>query len=272
MFTFNFEIAIKDEVGFKEEFGTSVAVFFVILGFIEATSGDVPKQGARSRIPTTSKLCCFLYYIKNYPSMRRLRSLFGISVSYICILFMKYRVILLNCGILKLKGIGDSKVILIDGTETPVQRPKVDSVDYYGRKKCFTIKSQIIVDGDSKKVLSIHTCRGSIHDFQLFKLSDLSIPKDCGVIVDSGYIGIKKYHEKSVHPLKKPKNGNLTQEQKEFSTKVSRIRVINENVIGKLKFFKLMAGKFRYCKYLIPSFWSYSCIIAGIYNLNLSLN
>ena len=109
-----------------------------------------------------------------------------------------------------------------------------------------------------------------MHDFKLFKDSYLCIHKNCGVIVDSGYLGIRNFQSKSVYPLNKPKNGSLSDAGKLLSTSVSKIRVLNEHVIGKLKFFKILAGKFRHCNDLILSFWCFSCIVAGIYNLNLS--
>ena len=270
MFTFNFEKAIRKRKMFKREFGTSVVVFYIILGFLESlVDNSSPKQGRKSRISNAVKLCCFLCYLKKYDTMESLGLKFGMCTAYVWKIIQKFKFIFINCDMLSLKGIGDSKVILIDGSETPVEKPRVDPVSYYGRKKCFSIKNQVIVDGYSKEVLSIHTCEGSVHDFKLFKDSDLCIRKDCGVIVDTGYLGIRKFHAKSVYPLKKPKNGSLSGADKLFSRSVSKIRVLNEHVIGKLKFFKILAGKFRHCKDLILSFWCFSCIVAGIYNLNL---
>ena len=196
---------------------------------------------------------------------------FGISTTHVWRIIHEFKFILMNCSVLSLKGIGDAKVIMIDGTDTPVEKPKFDAVDYYGRKKCYSVKSQIVVDGYSKEFLCINTCEGSIHDFKLFKISDLCIPKDCGVIVDSGYVGIRKFHAKSVYPLKKPINGCLSDEERLFSSDVSKIRVLNEHVIEKLKFFKILAGRFRHCSDLVSSFWCFACIVAGIYNLNLRL-
>ena len=132
---------------FKREFGISVIVFYIILGFIESLSdSSKPKQGRRPRISNAAKLCCFLCYLKKYETMESLGLRFGMCTTYVWKIIQKFKFILMNCDMLSLKCIGDSKVILIDGSDTPVERPKVDSVSYYGRKKCFSIKNQVIVD------------------------------------------------------------------------------------------------------------------------------
>jgi IS5 family transposase len=65
------------------------------------------------------------------------------------------------------------------------------------------------------------------------------------VITDTGYLGIKNEHSKSEHPKKKSKNHPLTKKEKRRNKKISQKRVINEHVIGFLKRFRILSGKYR---------------------------
>ena len=268
-----FKRALKYPAKFKRKFGTSIKSFRLLLSYLDSLiDRSKSKQGRKPIISDVTRLCCFLSYLKQYETMDSLSDKFEICTSSVWNVIQDLKFKLYNCDLIALKGTNEAKVISIDGTDTPVEKPGFDPISFYGRKKRYTIKLQVTVDGYSKEVLDIYAGEGSTHDFRLLRNSGLlnCISDDCGVIVDSGYVGIKNYHVKSVYPLKKPKNGILTESQKQFSTRVSKIRVLNEHVIGKLKFFKILAGRFRHCNYLVSSFECFAIIVAGIYNLNLN--
>jgi len=86
------------------------------------------------------------------------------------------------------------------------------------------------------------------------------------VITDTGYQGIKKLHDKSFMPKKKSKKHPLTKEDKMDNQKLARERVVNENVIGMLKRFKIIADKYRNRR---KRFGLRFNLIAGIYNWEL---
>ncbi|PWF94190.1 hypothetical protein SMH99_26090 [Spiroplasma poulsonii] len=47
------------------------------------------------------------------------------------------------------------KTIIIDATETPIQRPKKDkNQSYSGKKKKHTIKTQVIIEQETKKIIA----------------------------------------------------------------------------------------------------------------------
>lgn len=73
-----------------------------------------------------------------------------------------------------------------------------------------------------------------------FKESNVRWTKErCG-ITDSGYTGIKKLQNNTKLPKKSSKKKPLTKEEKEQNRKISSERVVNENVIGSLKRFKII--------------------------------
>ncbi|SPR08124.1 IS5 family transposase ISOt6 [Orientia tsutsugamushi] len=65
------------------------------------------------------------------------------------------------------------------------------------------------------------------------------------MITDTGYQGIQKIHNNSELPKKKSKNNPLTKNDKKNNRRLAGERVVNENVIGMLKRFKIIADKYR---------------------------
>ena len=63
--------------------------------------------------------------------------------------------------------------------------------------------------------------------------------------VDSGYQGIKKLHTNSELPLKSTKKNPLTIEQKKENHVLSSSRVLVENVIRRLKIFRIIGERYR---------------------------
>ena len=62
---------------------------------------------------------------------------------------------------------------------------------------------------------------------------------------DSGYQGILKLHKNSETPKKKPKGGELTADEKCENRRISRDRILIENINAKIKVFKITANKYR---------------------------
>ena len=84
-----------------------------------------------------------------------------------------------------------------------------------------------------------------MHDFKLFKKSKLPLKENTSVEVDLGYIGIDKIHKKCEIPVKKPKNGEISQEDKELNHIKSSSRIIIEQVNAKIKVFQIFSQKYR---------------------------
>jgi len=100
----------------------------------------------------------------------------------------------------------------------------------------------------------------------LFKESGVRFKVETRTITDTGYQGIKKIHVNSDLPKKKTKKCPLTSEDKKNNRRLSSQRVLNENVIGMLKRFKIIADKYRNRR---KRFGLRFNLIAGIYNYEL---
>ena len=87
------------------------------------------------------------------------------------------------------------------------------------------------------------------------------------MLTDTGYQGLQKIHSNSQLPKKKNKKRPLTKEDKQSNRKLSSLRVLNENVIGILKRFKIIEDKYRNRR---KRFGLRFNLIAGIYNYELA--
>lgn len=125
-----------------------------------------------------------------------------------------------------------------------------------------------MVDKKSHKIICTSFCNGKRHDFRLFKESKTHIHPDTDVLVDTGYQGIKKIHSRSALPKKKTKKKPLTKEDKKANRQLASERVLNENVIGVLKRFKIIADRYRNRRKRFALRFN---LIAGIYNWELLL-
>jgi hypothetical protein len=124
------------------------------------------------------------------------------------------------------------------------------------------------VDKKTRKIISTSFSNGRKHDFRLFKESKTYIHSRIKVITDSGYQGIKKIHSNSELPKKRSKKTPLTKEEIKNNKKVSVERIVNENVIGMIKRFKIISDKYRNRR---QRFGLRFNLIAGIYNFEINL-
>ena len=108
---------------------------------------------------------------------------------------------------------------------------------------------------------------GKRHDFRLFKEPGVRIPPKIKALTDTGYQGIGRIHSNSALPKKKTKNNPLTREDKRKNRELSSERALNENVIGVIKRFKIIADRYRNRR---KRFGLRFNLIAAIYNMELA--
>jgi hypothetical protein len=79
----------------------------------------------------------------------------------------------------------------------------------------------------------------------LFKESKTPIHPGTKALTDTGYQGIKKIHVNVALPKKRNEKNPLTKEDKRVNQKLASELVINENVIGILKRFRIISDRYR---------------------------
>lgn len=124
----------------------------------------------------------------------------------------------------------------------------------------------MVVDKNRKKIICTAFCNGKRHDYRLLKESRTFIHPKINVLVDTGYQGLQKVHKRTALPKKRSKRSPLSKEDKLINKEISSKRALNENVIGALKRFKIIADKYRNRR---KRFGLRFNLIAGIYNFEL---
>lgn len=118
------------------------------------------------------------------------------------------------------------------------------------------------------QVICTNFSNGKRHDFRLFKESGVFFQSKTKVLTDTGYQGMQKIHPNSELPQKKRKNVSLTKDEKQKNKELASQRVLNENVIGILKRFKIISDRYRNRR---KRFGLRFNLIAGIYNFELGI-
>ena len=107
------------------------------------------------------------------------------------------------------------------------------------------MKTQVVVDKNTKSIICTNFTNGKRHDFRLYKESKIRLAKNIQAQVDTGFQGIQKLHANSVIPQKRTKKKPLSQDDKKRNREISSSRVLVENVIGFIKRFKILADRYR---------------------------
>lgn len=126
-----------------------------------------------------------------------------------------------------------------------------------------------MADLNTEKILATDFCEGREHDFQLFKHSRYAIASETCLLADSGYQGVLAFHPNSHTPVKKSKLHPLSQEQKASNRDLSRKRILIENIIRRLKIFRILSERYRNRR---KRFGLRFNLIAAICNMELKTN
>jgi len=169
--------------------------------------------------------------------------------------------------VLTLAELADRRA-LIDATEQVVYRAQDNDERkkyYSGKKKAFTLKTQLVTDGEHHIEAISVAVPGALHDKKLCdRVKTVErLPDGCEADADKGYQGLAEQvtlvtlrnvetgEEQQVPriiiqtPFKKPKGQDLTEEQKTFNRQLGAIRVRVEHCIGWVKNWKIIATRFR---------------------------
>jgi hypothetical protein len=141
---------------------------------------------------------------------------------------------------------------VIDGTERRRQRPKDDAQQktyYSGKKKAHTHKNNVIVHPDSRRVCYLsRTVEGKKHDKKICDEEGYTFPPHSVLLQDTGFQGFAPATVIVLQPKKKPKNQELTVEEKWVNRLISSARIIVENIIAGVKRCHIVKSVFRNTK------------------------
>ena len=128
------------------------------------------------------------------------------------------------------------------------------------------MKSQVLVDASSLKILATAHAKGPKHDYALFKERAPRCKPDVWYVADSGYQGLASRHPQSCLPVKKPKGEELSDEAKAHNRALGRFRIAVEHVIRSLKVWRILKETYRNRRKRFSLRFN---LIAGLVNANL---
>ena len=135
--------------------------------------------------------------------------------------------------------------LLVDTWEQPIPRPQDDAeqeAHYSGKKKDHTRKNQLICLPQGTDIVDVVIGeKGPRSDSKLLEETQAELPETLEFIGDKAYVGSRN----TTTPIKKPRGGELTQDQKDFNRNVSQKRVYVEHLIRVIKIFRIAKEEFR---------------------------
>jgi DDE superfamily endonuclease/Helix-turn-helix of DDE superfamily endonuclease len=194
-----------------------------------------------------------LEYWREYRTYFHISTDWGVSEATVCRTVHRVEDALMKSGKFHLpgkkhlcKGFGRPQVVVMDVTETPIERPKRRQRQFYsGKQKQHTLKCQVILDLSSGLIICTFFGKGRRHDFSLFKASGIHFHPETTSLQDSGYQGMARLHSNSFIPRKTPKNGKLSALEKDYNRELSRERVCIEHINRRLKIFRILQQRYR---------------------------
>lgn len=222
-------------------------------------TNNIKGAGRKITLPVQEQILLTLVYLYQYPSFLYLGVQFGVCESTANTIFRYWLPILtelLPASILEQvkKKVGDQEVVkelltlhelTVDSTEQPIERPtdNEEQKKYYsGKKKNHTLKNQLVVLPKGQDIVDIKIGeKGPVSDLKIFKEQQKKLAPTQKFKGDKAYVGGFQMST----PHKKPKNQELSLEQKKENKVFSANRIFVEHLIRKLKIFRIAAERFR---------------------------
>jgi hypothetical protein len=261
---------------FKRRFGVQRKTFEDMLDVLQTAQPSQPMPGQKPKLTCGEQLLVALEYWREYRTYFHIACDWGISEATVCRIVRRVEKNLMNSGKFRIAGkkrlYSESSypdVVLLDVTETPIERPKCHQGSFYsGKKKQHSLKLQLVIDQATGEIICLSCGAGRCHDFALFKASGVHMHPEIASIQDSGYQGIAAYHANSYVPKKKPKDGELSSLERQYNRALGRERIGIEHVNRRLKVFKILSGRYRNRRRR----YGLRCnLLAAIYNYELEI-
>ena len=126
-----------------------------------------------------------------------------------------------------------------DCTEQQIPRRPVDNdkrmTFYSGKKKRHTVKTQLMVNNQGIIIYKLRYKKGRRrHDYDVYKENHSVTPKEVVNVFDLGYLGVETDFPEQLSsiPYRKQRNQCLSQEEQNYNTIHSKMRIVVEHTIS----------------------------------------
>ena len=238
---------------FKRLYGVKKKTFHLMVRLVKQQAKQKKIRGRPQKIIIENQVLITLQYWREYRTYYHLAQDWKISESTVSRMIKKVENILVKSKKFSLPGKKkllnsslDSDLVVMDVMESKIERPQKHQKKFYsGKQKDHTLKTQLIIEQKTLKIICLAHGKGKTHDFKLFKNSGVKFNKNRKLIADKGDRGIKKIHQLSQTPQKKTSGKDLTKEQKKSNRELNRVRIVIEQVNCRLKIFKILSYPYR---------------------------
>jgi hypothetical protein len=271
-----YESAIKLSRGyFKRSYGVYPETFEAMVKVVKVERMLQKKTGRKDKLKIEDQVLMTLAYWREYRTYFHLGQDWEINES------TAYRIIrrveeLLNLVrvvcLARKKSLNGSRFSHWDNrnrcdwawSRTPKKKQKHF---YRGKDKKHTLKSQIVIDLNTKLIVCIACGKGKQHDFKIWKRSRTKGLSSIKYLGDKGYQGIQKMHRNSQIPIKKKPGQKLSKESSKINRELAKQRILIEHIHRCLKIFKVLSSRYRNRRKRLNLRLS---LISGIYNYGLN--
>jgi DDE superfamily endonuclease/Helix-turn-helix of DDE superfamily endonuclease len=215
--------------------------------------------GNKAKLSIQEQVLLTLIYLRHNPTFQMLGIQFEISESAAHYIFHYWQSILekaLPPSLLEqvkkypseeewIKEIIASLELVVDSWESNRERPKdyqEQKSCYSGKKKNHTYKNQAIILPQGKDIVDVVLEElGTKSDISIWRKKRHQFSETQKFRGDKAYIGEKQIK----YPHKKPKNGELTEQQKAENKESAKTRIYVEHLIRVIKIFRVGQERFR---------------------------
>ena len=263
---------------FKRRFGVKIPTLKAMVNALDnfRLENHKDRRGRRTILTLEEQVLVALEYWREYRTYFHIGTSWGVSESTICRIVTNIESTLMKAGKFRIPGkkalltnSDPPEVVVMDVTETAIERPKKKQRKCYsGKKKQQTLKTQLVINQETKEIICTAFGQGRCHDFSLFKKSKTHFHPETDSLQDSGYQGIKDDHRNSYIPRKKPKKGQLSLLEKNYNRTLAQKRIVIEHVNRSLKIFQILSSRYRNRRRR----YGVRCnLLSAIYNYELAL-
>lgn len=114
------------------------------------------------------------------------------------------------------------------------------------------------------------TYEGSRHDKMIADATPYPLPAESELLDDLGFLGYDLDKVEHTRPIRKPKGGQLTDEQRAHNRRVSQRRVVVEHIISSIKRCRIVKDTIRLWKEDVRDLVMEVC--CGLHNFRLRLH
>ena len=163
------------------------------------------------------------------------------------------------------------QVLLLDATERVIPR-SVDQerqrYEYSGKQGGHTVKNLLLSNQQNRILYLSAMVAGSIHDKALADEMELEFLPGQSLLLDLGFMGFQLGGAQTLLPVKKPKQGSLSEQDKLYNQLLASVRVKVEHVMAGVKRMRIVKDKIRLVGHKVREV--VMLIACGLHNLRVN--